>query len=167
MTNTEGLRVAILMGSASDWDVMQHSAKTLSEFGVSNEARVLSAHRVPEAVAEYVKTAPQRGTKVFIAAAGMAAHLAGAVAANTVLPVIGVPLASGALNGVDALYSTVMMPPGIPVGTVAVGKPGAINAALLAISILGTSDPALLQKLTDYRRDNAAKILATELPAPV
>lgn len=167
MTDAKSIQVAIMMGSASDWEVMQHCAKTLSEFGVANEARVLSAHRVPEAVAEYVKSAPERGVQVFVAAAGMAAHLAGAVAANTVLPVLGVPLASGALNGIDALYSTVMMPPGIPVGTVAVGKPGAVNAALLAISILGLGDPALLQKLTDYRKENAAKILATELPPPV
>lgn len=160
------IHVAIMMGSSSDWEVMQASAKTLAQFGVPHEARVLSAHRVPEAVAEYVKSGPERGVKVFIAAAGMAAHLAGAVAANTVLPVIGVPLASGALNGVDALYSTVMMPPGMPVGTVAIGKPGAINAALLAISILGLSDPALLQKLMDYRKENAAKILSTTLPEP-
>jgi len=155
--------VAILMGSESDWDVMQHAARTLDEFGVAYEARVLSAHRTPAETAEYVRTADAAGTRVFIAAAGMAAHLAGAVAAQTVRPVLGVPLAASNLNGLDALLSTVQMPAGIPVGTLAIGKAGAVNAALLTVSILGNERPALREQLVRTRQQKAQKILATRL----
>jgi len=155
--------VAILMGSESDWEVMQAAAETLKEFGVTHEARVLSAHRTPEQTAEYVRKCDQAGTRVFIAAAGMAAHLAGAVAAQTVRPVLGVPLAVGELNGLDALLATVQMPPGIPVGTLAIGKAGARNAALLAISILGNERPELQDKLRAARKTRAAQTLQTRL----
>lgn len=155
--------VAILIGSRNDWSVMQEAAKTLRELGVSVEARVLSAHRTPAETADYVKKADAAGTKVFIAAAGMAAHLAGAVAAHTVRPVLGVPLAASDLNGLDALLATVQMPPGIPVGTLAIGKPGAINAALLAVAILGTEKPELRQALLEYRQKRAQKVLTEKL----
>ena len=155
--------VAILMGSESDWPVMKAAAETLKEFGVSHEARVLSAHRTPAETAEYVHKSDAAGTRVFIAAAGMAAHLAGAVAAHTVRPVLGVPLAASDLNGLDALLATVQMPPGMPVGTLAIGKAGAMNAALLAISILGNEQPELREKLEAARGKKAAKILSTKL----
>jgi 5-(carboxyamino)imidazole ribonucleotide mutase len=156
--------VAVMMGSASDWPkVMEECCKTLDEFGVAYEKRVLSAHRTPHAAAEFVSGGEARGIKVFIAAAGGAAHLAGVVAAHTVLPVLGVPMESAALKGMDSLLSTVQMPAGIPVGTLAIGKPGAINAALLAIAILATSDAGLRDKLKKYRADQNAKILATDL----
>ena len=155
--------VALLMGSENDWQVMQHAARTLGEYGVAHETRVLSAHRTPAETAEYVRQADAGGTRVFIAAAGMAAHLAGAVAAQTTRPVLGVPLAAGSLNGLDALLATVQMPPGVPVGTLAVGQPGAINAALLAIAILGNERPELHEKLRAARQKRAAKILSTKL----
>jgi len=160
---SQTIDVAILMGSESDWEVMKAAADTLREFGVSHEARVLSAHRTPTEAAEYVRQRDAAGTRVFIAAAGMAAHLAGAVAAQTTRPVLGVPLAGSALNGLDALLSTVQMPPGIPVGTLAIGKAGATNAALLAISILANERPELRAKLQTMRQERAAKILATRL----
>lgn len=156
--------VAILMGSKSDWDVMKAAADTLREYGVSHEVRVLSAHRTPTDTAEYVRQADAAGTRVFIAAAGMAAHLAGAVAAQTTRPVLGVPLAGSDLNGLDALLSTVQMPPGIPVGTLAIGKPGAINAALLAVSILANERPELGERLRAARQQRADEILSTRLP---
>ncbi len=155
--------VAILMGSENDWSVLKAAGDTLAEYGVAYEARVLSAHRTPAETAEYVRKCDAGGTRVFIAAAGMAAHLAGAVAAQTTRPVLGVPLAAGELNGLDALLATVQMPPGIPVGTLAIGKAGATNAALLAISILANERPALRAKLEAARRERAAKILATRL----
>jgi 5-(carboxyamino)imidazole ribonucleotide mutase len=155
--------VAILMGSKSDWDVMKAAVETLNEFGVAHEARVLSAHRTPAETAAYVQKADADGTRVFIAAAGMAAHLAGAVAAHTTRPVLGVPLAASDLNGLDALLATVQMPPGIPVGTLALGKPGAVNAALLAISILANERPELREKLERYRSERARKVLSTRL----
>lgn len=155
--------VVVLMGSKSDWDVMQHAVKTLREFGVTCEARVLSAHRTPEETAAFVRQADAGGTKVFIAAAGMAAHLAGAVAAQTVRPVLGVPLAGSELNGLDALLATVQMPPGIPVGTLAIGKAGAINAATLAVSILANERPDLRTALIDTRKKKAAAILSEKL----
>jgi phosphoribosylaminoimidazole carboxylase PurE protein len=155
--------VVILMGSENDWATMKAAADTLNEFGVTHEARVLSAHRTPAETAEYVRQCDAGGTRVFIAAAGMAAHLAGAVAAQTVRPVLGVPLASGELNGLDALLATVQMPPGIPVGTLAIGRAGATNAALLAISILGNERPELLEKLRETRRTRAEKVLGTKL----
>jgi 5-(carboxyamino)imidazole ribonucleotide mutase len=155
--------VAILMGSKSDWDVMRSAADTLREFDISYDARVLSAHRTPSETAEYVKQADASGTKVFIAAAGMAAHLAGAVAAQTVRPVLGVPLAASELNGLDALLATLQMPPGMPVGTLAIGKAGAVNAALLAVSILANERPALREALLERRRQRARAILAEKL----
>jgi phosphoribosylaminoimidazole carboxylase PurE protein len=157
--------VAVLIGSPSDWDVLQATVQTLRELGVSHEARVLSAHRTPNELAEYVRQQDQGGTKVFIAGAGMAAHLAGAIAAHTTRPVLAVPLASSELNGLDALLATAQMPPGVPVGTLAIGKAGAVNAALLAVSILAIERPQLREKLLAARQSRAAQILATKLPA--
>lgn len=155
--------VAVMMGSRSDWEVMRHASETLKEFGVAHECRVLSAHRTPQETSEYARSAEERGVEVIIAAAGMAAHLAGVVAAHTTLPVLGVPLEGSALQGLDALLSTVMMPGGIPVGTLAIGKAGAINAALLAVAILANKRPALREKLWEHRRQQAAKILSEPL----
>jgi len=155
--------VAVMMGSRSDWEVMRHASETLKEFGVAHECRVLSAHRTPEQTAEYARSAEQRGVEVIIAAAGMAAHLAGVVAAHTTLPVLGVPLEGSSLKGLDALLATVMMPGGIPVGTLAIGKAGAVNAALLAIAILANRRPELREKLREHRRRQAEKILSETL----
>ena len=160
---SQPIDVAILMGSRNDWAVMKAAAETLREFGVSCEARVLSAHRTPEHTAEYVQQADAAGTQVFIAAAGMAAHLAGAVAAHTTKPVLGVPLAASDLNGLDALLATVQMPPGVPVGTLAIGQAGAVNAALLAVSILALQRPELRAALDEQRRSSAQRILAEKL----
>ena len=143
--------VSIVMGSDSDLEVMQEAAEVLKEFGVSFEMQVLSAHRTPILVADFATQATKKGLKVIIAGAGGAAHLAGAVAANTILPVIGVPLAATQLNGLDALLATVQMPAGVPVATVAVGKPGARNAGLLAVQILALSDAKLAEKLRKYK----------------
>lgn len=142
-------QIGIIMGSDSDLPVMEKAAEVLKEMGVAYEMDISSAHRLPDKTAEYAKTARSRGIEVIIAGAGMAAHLAGVIAANTTLPVIGVPLKSGALNGVDALYSTVQMPAGIPVATVAID--GAKNAAYLACSILSIKYPEIAEKLDDYR----------------
>ncbi len=161
---TQAPDVAVLLGSPSDWELMQAAVETLVEYGVSHEVRVLSAHRTPAELAAYVQHADQAGTKVFIAAAGMAAHLAGAVAAHTTRPVLGVPLAGSDLSGLDALLATVQMPAGVPVGTLAIGKAGAVNAALLAVSILALERPALREKLLSARRARAQQILATKLP---
>ena len=152
--------VAILMGSESDWPVMQSTTAVLNELGIRFEVRVTSAHRTPAGTQSYVRDAQDRGCNVFICAAGMAAHLAGAVAAHTVKPVIGVPIDSGPLQGFDALLSTVQMPGGIPVATVAVGKAGAKNAGYLAAQILSLSDAGLAQKLADEREENRAKVEA-------
>ncbi len=149
-------RVGIIMGSDSDWPMVQKAADTLKSFGVEFEVRVMSAHRTPEEAFEYSATAETRGLKVIIAAAGLAAHLAGVIAAHTVLPVIGVPVAGGPLNGVDALYSTVQMPSGIPVATVGIGN--ATNAGLLAIQILGVGDPALREKMHAYKTGMKEKV---------
>lgn len=151
------------MGSKSDWETMRHAGETLARFGVTSESRVLSAHRSPDALADYVRTAEDRGVEVLIAGAGGAAHLAGAVAANTVLPVLGVPIDSSALKGFDALLATVQMPAGVPVATFAIGKAGVINAALQAVAILAGSRPDLKEKLKTYRREQAAKILSEKL----
>lgn len=148
-------KVAVLMGSPNDRDKMQPAAEMLARFGVDHEVHVLSAHRTPEAVASFTRAARDAGFAAIICGAGMAAHLAGAVAANTTLPVIGVPLAGGALNGVDALYATVQMPTGIPVATVAIN--GAANAALLAVQILAVADPALADALAKHREEMAAR----------
>jgi 5-(carboxyamino)imidazole ribonucleotide mutase len=163
-TNPSAPRVAILMGSQNDWDTMQAAAEALSEFGIAHECRVLSAHRTPQETAEYVSSAEGRGIRVLIAGAGGAAHLAGVCAAHTVMPVLGVPVESAALKGLDSLLSTVQMPGGIPVGTLAIGKAGAKNAGLLAVAILATSDSALADKLRDYRKKQAETILAQKLP---
>ena len=141
--------VGIVMGSDSDWPVVQKAADTLKAFGVAYEVRVMSAHRTPDVTCEYAATAAGRGLKVIIAAAGLAAHLGGVVAAHTVLPVIGIPMPGGPLNGLDALYATVQMPGGIPVATVGIGN--AVNAALLAVQILGTADETLRQKFLDHK----------------
>jgi 5-(carboxyamino)imidazole ribonucleotide mutase len=148
------VKAAILMGSPSDRDKMQPAADTLEQFGIEVDVRVMSAHRTPALVAEFAGSAREKGYCAIIAAAGMAAHLAGAVAAHTTLPVVGVPISSGALNGVDALYATVQMPKGIPVATVAID--GAINAALLVVEMLAITDQTLASKLADDRRERAA-----------
>jgi 5-(carboxyamino)imidazole ribonucleotide mutase len=144
-------KIAVLMGSASDKDKMAPAAETLARFGIEADVRVLSAHRTPALVADLASTAREQGYAAFICGAGMAAHLAGAVAAHTTLPVIGVPLSGGALNGIDALYATVQMPKGIPVATVAVD--GAMNAALLAVQILAVDDDVLAKQLADHRAE--------------
>jgi len=156
--------VGIIMGSKSDWEVMQHASQMLSQFGVAHECRVLSAHRTPQATGEFISAAEGRGIGVIIAAAGGAAHLAGVAAAHTVLPVLGVPMQSQALQGLDSLLSTVQMPAGIPVGTLAIGKAGAINAALLAIAILGGTHSQLREQLKKYRLEQTQKILKETLP---
>jgi 5-(carboxyamino)imidazole ribonucleotide mutase len=155
--------VIILMGSKSDWDTMQHADAALTQFGIEHECRVLSAHRTPKETAEYVSKAESRGVEVVIAAAGGAAHLAGVCAAHTILPVLGVPMTS-ALNGLDSLLSTAQMPGGIPVGTLAIGKAGATNAALLAAAILSLSRPELKKKLHAYRKAQSEKVLGEKLP---
>lgn len=155
--------VAVLMGSRSDWETMRHCDETLTRLGVAHECRVLSAHRTPEDLAAYVREGKDNGVEVFIAGAGGAAHLAGAVAAHTTLPVLGVPIDSSSLKGLDALLATVQMPAGVPVGTLAIGKAGAINAALLAAAILGTSRPDLRERLRAYREEQAAKVRSERL----
>jgi phosphoribosylamine---glycine ligase len=152
--------VLILMGSDSDAPVMQGAVDVLREFGIAADMTVASAHRSPERVMRLVTEAPGRGVKVFIVGAGAAAHLAGVVAAHSTLPVIGVPIDSSALKGLDALLSTVQMPPGVPVATVSIGKPGATNAGVLAAQILGVGDPAIAQKLVDYKKKLAEKVEA-------
>jgi 5-(carboxyamino)imidazole ribonucleotide mutase len=151
------------MGSKSDWDVMKSASETLAKFGVAHESRVMSAHRSPALTSEYASNAEKNGIEVIIAAAGGAAHLAGVFAAHTLVPVLGVPMESQSLKGLDSLLSTVQMPGGIPVGTLAIGKPGAINAALLAIAILANSRPELREKLRAFRVEQAAKIAAEKL----
>jgi 5-(carboxyamino)imidazole ribonucleotide mutase len=151
--------VAVIMGSKSDWESMKNASDTLARFGVPHESRVLSAHRTPQAATEFAAGASERGLQVIIAAAGGAAHLAGVLAAHTILPVLGVPMESQMLRGMDSLLSTVQMPAGIPVGTLAIGKPGAINAALLAVAILALQRPDLHQKLEAFRKEQAEKIL--------
>jgi 5-(carboxyamino)imidazole ribonucleotide mutase len=150
--------VAVMMGSRSDWETMRSASETLAKFGVEHESRVLSAHRSPKLTADYASTAEERGIEVIIAAAGGAAHLAGVVAAHTILPVLGVPMESASLKGLDSLLSTVQMPGGIPVGTLAIGKPGATNAALLAVAILAGKRPELREKLRAFRAEQAEKI---------
>ena len=152
--------VGIVMGSDSDWPLVKKACETLDKFGVGYETRVISAHRTPEEAIEYSKTAEGRGLKVIIAAAGGAAHLGGVLAAATVLPVIGIPVAGGALNGLDALYATVQMPSGVPVATVACGSAGPANAALLAVQILGTADADLRQKFHAHKEELKKKVAA-------
>src|SRR5881397_3643541 len=155
--------VAVLMGSKSDWETMHHAVETLNELGIPNEAHVLSAHRTPDATADFARTAADRGLRVIIAGAGGAAHLAGVIAAHTWLPVLGVPIQSK-LQGLDSLLSTAQMPGGIPVGTLAIGEAGAKNAALLAAAILATSDETIREKLEAFRKKQSEAVLAAKLP---
>jgi len=154
--------VAVVMGSKSDWDTMRTASETLEKFGVPHESHVMSAHRTPALASEFASTADSRGIEVIIAAAGGAAHLAGVMAAHTTLPVLGVPMTS-VLNGLDSLLSTVQMPGGIPVGTFAIGKAGAMNAALFAIAVLANSRPELKEKLRAFREEQEKKIRGTRL----
>jgi 5-(carboxyamino)imidazole ribonucleotide mutase len=155
--------VAVIMGSKSDWDTMRHTSEMLARFEIPHECRVLSAHRTPRETAEYAGKAEQRGIEVVIAAAGGAAHLAGVIAGHTLLPVLGVPIESQSLKGLDSLLATVQMPGGIPVGTLAIGKPGAVNAALLAAAILAASRPELREKLRQFRQEQAENVLGATL----
>ncbi len=156
--------VGVIMGSKSDWETMRHAAEILTRFNVPHETRIVSAHRTPVWMAEYASTAEERGLQIIIAGAGGAAHLPGMVAANTLLPVLGVPVESAALKGIDSLLSIVQMPGGIPVGTMAIGKAGATNAGLLAIAILAATDPELKHKLRAFREEQAHKVRQEELP---
>jgi 5-(carboxyamino)imidazole ribonucleotide mutase len=165
MSDSEKPLVGIIMGSTSDWETMQHAAETLEELGVPHETRVVSAHRTPDLLFEYASTAEERGIEVIIAGAGGAAHLPGMAASKTVLPVLGVPVESKALKGLDSLLSIAQMPGGIPVGTLAIGKAGAINAALLAAAVLGVKHPGIREALRKFRTNQTKKVLAT--PDPV
>jgi 5-(carboxyamino)imidazole ribonucleotide mutase len=158
--------IGIVMGSTSDWDSMKAAAKMLEEFGVPYEAKAMSAHRTPDLVAEWASSAAKRGLKAIIAGAGGAAHLAGVVAAHTTLPVLGVPMPSKHLQGLDSLLSTVQMPKGIPVATFAIGEAGAANAALYAVAMLALSDKALEKKLQDFRKKQSEAVSKAELPKP-
>ena len=163
MPKTKSL-VAVLMGSASDWETMRHCVEALNELGIANEHHVLSAHRTPDATAYFARQAADRGLKVIIAGAGSAAHLAGVVAGLTRLPVLGVPIPSSALQGLDSLLSTAQMPGGIPVGTLAIGSAGAKNAALLAAAILALSDDKIRKSLEAFRKKQTEKVLAQPPP---
>jgi 5-(carboxyamino)imidazole ribonucleotide mutase len=158
-----GPLVGIIMGSTSDWETMRHSADMLETLGIEHEMRVVSAHRTPKRLYDYAASASGRGLKLIIAGAGGAAHLPGMAAAMTALPVLGVPVESKALKGMDSLLSIVQMPAGVPVGTMAIGKPGAVNAALLAAAMLATSDPALAERLAEWRSAQTDSV--PELPA--
>ncbi len=163
MKTESGPLVAVIMGSKSDWETMSHAAEVLKQFEVPHECRIVSAHRTPDLMVEFAKQAEQRGIEVIIAGAGGAAHLPGMTAANTTLPVLGVPVESRTLKGMDSLLSIVQMPGGIPVGTLAIGKAGATNAALLAVAILGTHRPALREKLRKFREEQTARVLNDRL----
>lgn len=156
--------VAVIMGSRSDWETMRAASETLTEFEVPHETRIISAHRTPALMAEFALGAEARGIEVIIAGAGGSAHLAGMTAAHTLLPVLGVPVESRVLKGVDSLLSIVQMPSGVPVGTLAIGQAGAKNAALLAIAILGNKHPELRQKLREFRERQTAQVLEEKLP---
>jgi 5-(carboxyamino)imidazole ribonucleotide mutase len=156
--------VGIAMGSDSDWEVMQHAARQLGQFAVAYEARVLSAHRTPDEMFRYAEAAAQRGLRCIIAGAGGAAHLPGMLAAKTTLPVLGVPIPSRHLQGLDSLLSIVQMPKGVPVATFAIGEAGAVNAALFAVALLAANDPALAQKLVQFRSSQEAAVTAMRLP---
>lgn len=159
-------RVGIIMGSTSDWEVLSAAARTLRELGVAHETRVVSAHRTPQLLFDYADRAADRGLQVIIAGAGGAAHLPGMTAARTALPVLGVPVPSRHLNGMDSLLSIVQMPAGVPVGTLAIGQAGAVNAALLAVSILALHDADLAARLREFRRAQTARVEAARLPDP-
>jgi 5-(carboxyamino)imidazole ribonucleotide mutase len=161
--DTAAPRVAVIMGSRSDWETMRHASDILTQLGVTHECRIVSAHRTPDLLFEFASNAEARGCKVIIAGAGGAAHLPGMTAAKTTLPVLGVPVHSRALQGVDSLLSIVQMPRGVPVGTLAIGEAGAINAALLAAAILALEDTALRQRLKEYRQRQTAQVLEERL----
>ena len=166
MSEADRPLVGVVMGSSSDWETMRHAADTLTALGVPHERRVVSAHRTPGLLADYGRTAEERGLAVIIAGAGGAAHLPGMLAAFSLVPVLGVPVESASLRGLDSLLSIVQMPGGVPVGTLAIGKPGAINAALLAAAFLGHTDPALRERLRAWRAEREARVLAEQLPGP-
>jgi 5-(carboxyamino)imidazole ribonucleotide mutase len=161
---SSGARVAVIMGSTSDWETMRHAVELLDELGVPNEHRIVSAHRTPEMMAEFARTAAERGLEVIIAGAGGAAHLPGMVAAHTWLPVLGVPIQSHALHGMDSLLSIAQMPAGVPVGTLAIGNAGATNAALLAASILGLHDEKIRKKIEAFRKRQTDAVLTQRVP---
>jgi 5-(carboxyamino)imidazole ribonucleotide mutase len=163
MSNQEKPLVAVIMGSKSDWETMRHADETLAQFDVPHECRIISAHRTPARMAEFAATAESRGVEVIIAGAGGAAHLPGMVAAQTLIPVLGVPVESHALKGMDSLLSIAQMPGGIPVGTLAIGKAGAINAGLLSVAILANSRPELREKLRKFREEQTAKVESDKL----
>ena len=163
MTDASPL-VGVIMGSKSDWETLRHADELLTQFGVAHECRVVSAHRTPDLMVDYAKSAEQRGIQVIIAGAGGAAHLPGMVSSYSLLPVIGVPVQSHALQGLDSLLSIVQMPGGVPVGTMAIGKAGAINAALLAVRILATTRPELREKLRAFQKEQTQKVLQETLP---
>ena len=158
--------VGVVMGSASDWETMRHAAETLERFEVPHERRVVSAHRTPDLMASYAKEAESRGLEVIVAGAGGAAHLPGMIAAHTTVPVLGVPVESRALKGMDSLLSIAQMPAGVPVGTLAIGKAGATNAALLAVAILANTRPRLRDRLRRFRDEQAEKAAGSKLPGP-
>lgn len=160
----QNILVGVIMGSASDWDTMQHTAQTLEQLGVPHEVRVVSAHRTPDLLFDYAGGAEARGLEIIIAGAGGAAHLPGMAAAKTVLPVLGVPVASKTLDGLDSLLSIAQMPAGVPVGTLAIGRAGAVNAALLAASMLGNKYPAIRAAVHAYRRRQTEAVLARPDP---
>ena len=159
-----GARVAVIMGSASDWETMRHAVELLDDLGIPNEHRVVSAHRTPEMMAEFARTAAERGLEVIIAGAGGAAHLPGMIAAHTWLPVLGVPVQSHALHGMDSLLSIAQMPAGVPVGTLAIGTAGATNAALLAASVLALSDEKIRKKVEAFRKRQTDAVLTQRVP---
>ena len=164
-SNTEGSpRVGVIMGSTSDWETLQHAADTLENLGIEHEVEVVSAHRTPDKLFRYAESAAERGLEVIIAGAGGAAHLPGMVAAKTPVPVLGVPVQSKALNGLDSLLSIVQMPAGIPVGTLAIGRAGAVNAALLAAAIVGNRDAKIRKALEAFRQEQTDRVLATPDP---
>jgi len=164
MDNSTTPLVSVVMGSVSDWDTMAHAVETLERFDVPHERRVVSAHRTPALLAAFAEAAEGRGIEVIIAGAGGAAHLPGMIAAGTLVPVLGVPVESHALKGMDSLLSIVQMPAGVPVGTLAIGRAGAINAALLSVAILARTRPALREELRRYREAQTARVLADTLP---
>ncbi len=161
---SSGALVAVVMGSTSDWETMRHTVELLDDLGVPNEHKIVSAHRTPEMMAEFARTAAERGLRVIIAGAGGAAHLPGMLAAHTWLPVLGVPVQSHALHGMDSLLSIAQMPAGVPVGTLAIGTAGATNAALLAASILATTDNAIRNKLEAFRKRQTDAVLTQRVP---
>ena len=157
------IKIAIIMGSQSDWEVMKNTSKTLKNLDISHESRVISAHRTPDLLDEYIAQCEAGDVQVIIAGAGLSAALPGVIAAKTIIPVVGVPLIAGSLDGMDALMSIVQMPPGIPVGTVAIGKPGAINGALYAAAIMAITDSSIKNKLIEYRAAQAQKVIEAQL----